>query len=104
MKKNKIVLYSMLSSLGVFVYISLVVLLLDNGERIFGRVSDNFIVGILMLMLLVISAGITGSLVFGGPIWMYLEKKKKEAIQMLIYNFLWLLLFLSLIILSIIIF
>jgi len=43
-----------------------------------------------MLILLVISATITGMLVLGKPILLYLENKKIEAIKMLSYTVGWL--------------
>jgi len=69
-------------------YVSLVVSgMMFAGNMIQGPDSDNIIlVPIIMLLLFVTSAAITGSLVFGRPILWYLDGKKKEAIQLLVYT------------------
>lgn len=45
----------------------------------------------LMLVLLVVSAAITGFLIFGYPAYLMLEKKMKEALAVLGYTFMYLL-------------
>jgi hypothetical protein len=89
MKKSELIKQSLLYSLAVVVYVFLVSLLMSNGQRLFGKV-DNVISGVAMLLLFVFSAAVTGSLVFGKPILMYLDGAKKEAVKMLIYTIIWL--------------
>ncbi len=89
MKNTKLVIYSLISSLGVLGYISLVGWVMINGDRLFG--NETAIVGIAaFLLLFVFSTLITGLLVLGGPIYLYLEKNKKTAIKMLFCNIGWL--------------
>lgn len=45
--------------------------------------SNSFIVPIALLMLFVMSASITGFLIFGKPAQMYIDGKKKEALALL---------------------
>ena len=89
MKKSELVKQSLAYSLGVVVYIFLVALLMTNGQRLFGKI-DNVMSGVAMLLLFVFSAAVTGSLIFGKPILMYLDDAKKEAVKMLIYTIIWL--------------
>lgn len=70
-------------------YIVLIATFLSNTSHIFGGDngdSKTVLIPIMMLLLLVISAAITGSLVFGRPILWYLDGKKKEAIYLLGYT------------------
>jgi len=89
-KKNlKLILNSFLNAGGVLVYITALNLLLTNGEKLLGKM--NGLLGpVIILLLLVISASITGLLVFGKPIWMYLEGDKKDSLKQLFYTLAWL--------------
>ncbi|MFA6307190.1 MAG: hypothetical protein WC639_05290 [Patescibacteria group bacterium] len=81
-KNSKLIMLSALNSLGVLAYVSLVVAFMSNAEKFFGK-EDNAMTGVVMLLLLVLSATITGSLVLGKPILLYLDGQKKEAVKML---------------------
>ena len=92
---------SFLSALGVVVYIILVALFMNNANKMFG--SDNDISGPLTLLLLfVFSAGLTGALVLGKPILMYLEGQKKESVKLFALNLAWIFLFLVIALLAIV--
>lgn len=56
-----------------------------GGEAKIGR-SHSFLVPITILMLFVTSAAITGYLIFGKPLQMYLDGKKREAINLLTHT------------------
>lgn len=90
-------LFGVLHSLGVLAYVSLVVLFMSNAEKIFGK-SDNFLTGIIVLLIFILSALITGSLVLGRPIMYYLDGKKNEAIKLLSYTIISLAVILALVI------
>ncbi len=90
MKKSKIVLWSLLHSLGVLVYVSILGLFFRYANQWFGQ-EDKFLTPIAMLMLLVLSAGVTGSLVLGKPILLYLDGQKSDSIKFLFWTFGWLL-------------
>lgn len=90
MKNSKIVLYGLLHALGVLVYVLLVAWIMFNGQRFFGQM-DGFLGPAAMLMLFVLSAAITGALVFGRPALMYLNGQKTEAVDFLLYTLAWLL-------------
>lgn len=80
---------SLISSFLLVVYVSAVALLLENGDKLFGKVS-NIPAVTLMLLLLVFSVLVCGLLLLGGPIYLYFEKNKKEACKMLLANILFL--------------
>ncbi|MFH1749521.1 MAG: hypothetical protein ABH837_01320 [bacterium] len=85
---KKLLKYSIVHSFGVLIYIFLVALLMNYGEQIFGKMN-NVWGPIAFLLLFVLSALIVGILVLGKPIILYLDEKKKEAVQLLLYTVLW---------------
>ena len=93
MTKSKLILLSLINSVGTFVYIILVALFFTHGSKIFGQ-ADNLWGGIIILMLFVFSALIVGLLILGRPIILYLNDLRKEGVQLLIYTMITLLLFL----------
>ncbi|HRY52872.1 MAG TPA: hypothetical protein P5089_03480 [Candidatus Portnoybacteria bacterium] len=92
--KNKLSVRSLLNSLGVFIYIVAIALFFSNANKLFGA-EDNFLMPILMLLLLVLSATITGALVLGKPIMLYLENQKEAAVKLLAYTIGWLAVFVA---------
>lgn len=74
------------NSLGVAVYVIFVVLLISSLENIFSAEPDSLIFLMAMLLLFICSAAITGFLVFGKPLMLYLDGKKKEAVSLLAYT------------------
>ena len=82
---KKLIYYSIVNSLGVLLYVSLVVLFMSNAQNIFGK-SDNLLTGVIILLVFILSALITGSLVLDRPILFYLDGKKAEAIKLLFYT------------------
>lgn len=85
MKNSKLICYSIINALGTFVYISVVAFIMSNGEKCFGG-DETLWIPIAILTLFVASAGITGFLVLGRPIHLYLNGLKSEAIKVLIYT------------------
>jgi len=62
---------------------------MTNAERLFGAVQE-FWGPAVMLLLFVFSALVTGLLVLGYPIWLYLEQRKRDAVRVLLCNVGWL--------------
>lgn len=93
MKPSNYLFKSFLHAGGVFAYVAGIVWLMSNGARIFGA-EDNFAMPILMLLLFVISASITGALVLGKPILLYINGMKREALTFFFATLGWLALFL----------
>ena len=86
---GKLCWQSLLSSLGVFVYVAIVAWIITNGEKLFGKMT-NFWGPIAFLMLFIFSALVTGSLVLGRPIYLYFNNNKEEAIRLFFCNIIWL--------------
>jgi hypothetical protein len=64
----------------VLLYTSGVAWILFNGQRLFGKVT-TFWGPLAVLMLVVVSATIVGTLVLGRPILLYLDGKRNEALR-----------------------
>ena len=82
---NRILKGAFINSVGTFVYIVLVVSLIFS-MRVFSGQKDNIIIPVAMLLLFVCSASITGFLVFGKPLMLYIDGKKKEAVSLLVHT------------------
>lgn len=86
MKKGKIFQWSIINSVGVLIYIFLLVLFFDLAQNVFGPQSNNVAQPIVMLLIFVFSALITGFLVLGRPIMLYTAGHKKEGLKLLGYT------------------
>lgn len=60
-------------------YIVFVVFLMSNVSRIFGTRDGGFIEPVCILSLLVVSAAVMAMIVFGEPVMLYIDGKKREA-------------------------
>ncbi|MCX6792590.1 MAG: hypothetical protein NTY12_01050 [Candidatus Falkowbacteria bacterium] len=86
---SKLVWNSLVNASATFIYSSLVAWFLFNANSVFGKVND-FTGPLFMLMLLIISATVTGYFVLGKPVQLYFENHKKEAVKMLFTTLAWL--------------
>lgn len=100
MKNSKLFLLSALHSLGVLAYVSLVVLFINNAEKIFGKEDNKYLAPMIFLLLFILSALITSLLVLGRPVYLYLEGKKMEGVKLLFYTIISLAVILALVILA----
>ena len=79
---------SFLNALGTMVYVVFIGLVMFN---IVDKGSDDTIYApILALMLFVLSASVTGGLVLGRPVMLYMSGQKTEAIKLFVYTIGWL--------------
>lgn len=83
-------------ALGEVAYVTLVALFFFAMEKQFSNQSDppapfGFII---ILMLFVISAAVSGALILGKPVLMYLDGKKRESMELFAFTIGWLVLFL----------
>lgn len=90
MKDRKIVTHSLISALGVAFYTAGVAWFIINAGSIFGTVGNTFLAPMLFLLLLIVSATITGLLVLGEPAYLYLNGHKKTAVKTLGFTILFL--------------
>jgi hypothetical protein len=51
-----------------------------------GRLNNEILAGVIMLLLFVVSAGTMAMLIFGKPVVWYLDGKKKEALLLVFYT------------------
>jgi hypothetical protein len=86
MKNSKLIITAILDSVGVAIYIFLVALVMNNGDKIFGAVDNETFAPVAFLLLFICSALITGGLVLGKPIMLYADGQKKEGIKLLLYT------------------
>jgi Trk-type K+ transport system membrane component len=93
MKRSNYILRSLANALGTVVYVILVALFMFNGKNLFDK-TDNFLMPVFMLLLFILSASVTGLLVLGKPVLMYLDNLKKEAVIMLLSTLGWIAVFL----------
>ena len=77
--------HSFFHSLGVVVYIILVAALIMNGDKLFNEMN-NLLAPIAFLMLFTLSAAIVGLLIFGRPVYMFLNGQKKEALSFMFHT------------------
>jgi len=96
MKNSKLAIIGLVNALGVAVYVFIVSFIIRNGEKIFGEMKDVF-GPVAFLLIFVFSAAITGGLVFGRPVMLYLESRKAEAVKLFFYTLGWLLIVILLI-------
>jgi len=92
MKLSSYLLKSFLNALGTFIYVCAIAWFLFNGKDFFGE-SKSFLIPVFMLLLFVISASLTGLLVLGEPIHLYMNNMKREAFMLLFATLGWLILF-----------
>ncbi len=84
MLNKKIATQSLSYAAGAILYVSLVATVMSNAERILGQQEDGVLAPIVFLLLLVVSAATMGMLIFGKPVMLYIDGKKREAVAMVI--------------------
>lgn len=95
MPKTKLVLLSLLNSLGVLIYVLIVAEILNNGQMIFGNKMPGVLGPVAFLLLFVFSAAVVGALVLGRPLILYLDGAKSDALKIFFYMLGWMFLFLA---------
>ena len=73
---------AVVNALATAAYVTTIGLLMSHADIIFGK-HDKPLTPVVVLMLLVLSAAVTASLLFGQPAMWYVDGKKKRAIHML---------------------
>lgn len=84
MKNSNLIKLAALNSIGVAIYVFFVSFILNNAEKVFGQTDDNLIAPVVFLLLFVCSALVTGGLILGRPIMMYLDGAKKDSVKLLV--------------------
>jgi hypothetical protein len=88
MKTKNLSSVALLQALGVGIYVGLISLLLNYLERTF-QTASGLLVPTFFLLLLVFSAAVCGSLIFGYPAYLAMNNKIKDALLDLLYTLLY---------------
>ncbi len=83
---NNIIKKALTDALSTVVYIAAVSSFMFYAQGTLGGKEDTVFAPITMLTLLVLSAAVTGSLVFGRSVLWYLDGNKREAILLLAHK------------------
>lgn len=82
---EKVIKRAFLDAIGTVAYVILVASLMFSLQGVLPK-EDTVFVMASFLLLFVCSAAITGFLVFGKPVMLYMDGKKKEAVSLLGYT------------------
>lgn len=88
MNKSNLSLIGFLQALGIVIYCALVGGLFLTFDKL-SLAPPGFLGIILMLILLVFSAAVTGSIVFGYPAYLALNQRIREAVTLIVYTLLY---------------
>ena len=83
---NKIMRMALTNSLATGLYVVAVGTFMYYGSMVKIGKNAQYLGPIAMLLLFVFSAALTGYLVFGKPALLYLDGKKKDAVNLLTYT------------------
>lgn len=88
--KIKTLFQSLGHAAAVLAYVAGVAWFMSHGKEIFGpEEPKNFLIPVGMLLLFIFSASVTGTLVLGRPILLYLNGQKSEAARFFVYTLAW---------------
>ncbi|HJV33331.1 MAG TPA: hypothetical protein VJ694_04865 [Patescibacteria group bacterium] len=83
----KLIKQSLPYSAGALLYVAVVATVMRNAERLFGGDKpDSALAPVGILLLLVTSAATMGMLIFGKPLMLYIDGKKREGVMMAVYT------------------
>jgi hypothetical protein len=91
MLNSKLIKKSLINAGLAALYVFVLSLLMSNNKTI-PKGAPEFLIGVGMLLVFVISATVMGYLVLGKPILMYLDGAKKEALKLFYLTVTWLVL------------
>lgn len=87
---NKLIQRGFLNALGTIAYITWLAWVFAILEKYNFNEPDGFFAPVLALTLFVVSAAVTGGLVIGKPLLMYISGQKSEAVKLFLYTIAWL--------------
>jgi len=87
MPTEKIIKQSVMHAVAAVLYIVIIAAIMSRAERIFGQGEDGVLAPILFLLLFVVSAATMGMLIFGKPVMLYIDGKKREGVEMAMSRF-----------------
>ena len=81
---KKIIKQSLACATAALLYIVLVATFMSNVGKIVGQQDKSALAPIGFLLLLVVSAATMGLLIFGKPVMLYMDGKKRESVAMVV--------------------
>ncbi len=96
MSSKKRVGHALGHAVAIFAYVVAIATIISKVEALFGKM-ESFLAPVAFLLLFVVSAAVTGSLIFARPVMLYLDGEKKEAVKFLAYTITFLFLLLGLV-------
>jgi len=97
MKNSTLVRWGLTHAFGVLVYVLLLATFFNSANDWFGQADQKIVTPAAALMLLVFSALVTGGLVLGKPLMLYIDGHKKEGVKLLFFTGIGLFVFIALI-------
>lgn len=89
---KKLIWTGLVNASATFVYTSVIAWFMFNASKIFG-VQKAFAIPVFMLTVFIVSATVTGFFVLAKPVMFFMDNKKKEAIRLLVFTLIWLVIF-----------
>jgi hypothetical protein len=86
MKNSIISKWAVINAFGVFIYVFLLTSFISQASNWFGKTDQNIITPMAALMLFVFSALVTGGLVLGRPIMLFLDGHRKDSVKLLFFT------------------
>ena len=96
MEKKKIILYGIMHAACAVLYVALVALTMSQAKDLLGPMHQAFGMTA-FLLLFVVSAALMGLTIFGRPILWYLDGQKREALSLVYYTLIFLILITALV-------
>ncbi len=86
MKNSILTRWGATHAFGVLVYVILLTSFMNKANDWFGSNDKGIVTPVAALMLFVLSALVTGGLVLGKPLMLYLDGQKKEGVKLLVFT------------------
>lgn len=86
MKNLALIRRGLINAFGVLVYVSLLAIFFNQANNWFGETDREIITPVAALMLFIFSALVTGTLVLGKPLTLYIDGYKKEGLKLLFFT------------------
>jgi hypothetical protein len=86
MTNSTLIKWGAVHAFGVLAYVSLLATFFNQANSWFGQADQKIVTPVAALMLFVFSALVTGGLVLGKPIMLYLDGHKKEGVKLLFFT------------------
>lgn len=93
MKKTTLFFRGMIHAFAVAAYVFLLAAFFSQANQWFGQEDKEIFSPAAAMLMFVFSALVTGGLVLGKPLMMYIDGQKKEGIRLLFFTGIWLLFF-----------